>query len=206
MPDERLTKQVFLWDKLICTKNWSFEVKQILSEVNMLQNFLDNQPVNLSHIQNRLFEADKIKWRSDVTLTPKLRTYIKFKEQFGTEKYVKQVVNRKHRSAIAQLRCGILPLAIETGRYINIPEEFRLCLLCDVNAVESETHFLFHCAKYNDLRDSFYNQMTNTNPDFQTLTDDAKLKIIMSDEIICKTAKFIHDCFELRRTFMYTDQ
>ena len=85
--DTRLTKQVFLWDKAICTKNWSSEVKQILSELDMLQNFIDNQPVNLLHIQNCAFERDKTNWRNNVTQFPKLRTYIKFKEEYGTEKY-----------------------------------------------------------------------------------------------------------------------
>ncbi len=42
-----------------------------------------------------------------------------------------------------QLRLGILPLHIETGRYSNIPEADRICLLCNGNHVENDLHFLF---------------------------------------------------------------
>ena len=50
-------------------------------------------------------------------LKPKLRTYITFKTIYATEMYVKSLFSKAKRSILCQLRCGVLPLAIETGRY-----------------------------------------------------------------------------------------
>ena len=85
--------------------------------------------------------------------------------------------NRQHRSAIAQFRCGILPLKIETGRYMNIPVEFRLCNFCD-NCTETEVHFLLYCPKYSEIRSEF-NNVTNLYdriPNFENLNDNEKLR------------------------------
>ena len=55
------------------------------------------------------------------------------------------------------VRCGILPLRIEIGRYAcnYISENERLCLFCNCNEVENEIHFLFYCDHYSDIRESF---------------------------------------------------
>ena len=46
----------------------------------------------------------------------------------------------------------MLPLKIETGRFLGLNVEDRLCQVCDQNAVENEIHFLLHCTLYDDLR------------------------------------------------------
>ena len=48
---------------------------------------------------------------------------------------------------------------IELGRYQidHLPREIRLCLLCKLNQVESETHFLFHCTVCGPWSASFRN-------------------------------------------------
>ncbi len=74
---------------------------------------------------------------------PKLRTYIKHKEQLDPEKYVTCHLSKKERSYLAQLRLGILPIKLETGHFENIKVEERLCELCDARVVEDEQHFLF---------------------------------------------------------------
>ena len=76
-------------------------------------------------------------------MVPKLRTYSTFKEYYDTEPYVCKVYNRAHRSLVSQFRCGILPIKIETGRYTQIPIEYRLCILCKENVIEDENQFLF---------------------------------------------------------------
>ena len=60
-------------------------------------------------------------------LKPKLQTYVQIKHNYETELYVKTNLPINQRSLIAQLRMGILPLALEVGRFKNIPEEQRLC-------------------------------------------------------------------------------
>lgn len=55
-------------------------------------------------------------------------------------------------SVCAQLRSTPFPLTLETGRFNIVPEEERLCALCDLGEIESEVHFVFSCPLYDDLR------------------------------------------------------
>ena len=59
------------------------------------------------------------------------------------------------RSIMCQLRSGVLPLRIETGRFISDALNQRLCLFCYTDAVEYEKHFLFESALYNNLRTTY---------------------------------------------------
>jgi len=55
------------------------------------------------------------KWLTGIMAKPKLRTYLQIKDVYETELYVKANLSRNQRSLVAQLRTGILPLALETG-------------------------------------------------------------------------------------------
>ncbi len=72
---------------------------------------------------------------------PKLRTYVQFTNEFGTGNYVQGFMHRG-RSLLAQFRGGVLPLAIECGRWRGIPVEKRVCELCGNDKVKDEIHFL----------------------------------------------------------------
>ena len=69
--------------------------------------------------------------------------------------------SRKQRSFYSRLRMGTLQLEIETGRYKNTRRDERICKQCNCNILESDTHFLFNCEKYSNLRSAFYSTMTN---------------------------------------------
>ena len=45
-----------------------------------------------------------------------------FKNVFKTEPYVMMYMSRLQMSLMAQLRCGILPLKTETGRFQNVKD------------------------------------------------------------------------------------
>ncbi len=51
---------------------------------------------------------------------------------------------------------SILPLKIETGRYVPkpLPPEDRICLLCN-SEPETELHFLMHYNLYHQQRQKF---------------------------------------------------
>ena len=69
------------------------------------------------------------------------------------------LLDRRFRTMISKLRCGTLPLAIETGRYRSIPRDQRLCRSCESGAVEDELHFIFDCIKYEDIRRNILNDI-----------------------------------------------
>lgn len=84
----------------------------------------------------------------------KLRTYLKIKCNFGTEKYL-DILNDFHkRKCLAKFRVSNHQLKVELGRYTK-PEtllHLRICEKCDLNKVEDEVHFFTECPKFQSNR------------------------------------------------------
>ena len=121
---------------------------------------------------------------------------------------------RQLRSILAQLRLGILPLYIETGRYKtkidpvtgkrrNLKSEERLCELCDTNSVEDEFHFIFCCNFYINERKYYFDKICKQNPKFQEM--DNTNKIIYLFEYDCKNfARFVtHIWNKQKKDYMF---
>ena len=203
MENDRLTKRIFMWDKTVSKHNWCSDVFKVMQETDNQLLFYNNEPVDVDTAYSLLHEKTKENWSLEMCNAPKLRTYCTYKKEYETEPYVHCVVNRSCRSFLAQLRCGILPLKIETGRYQNIPTEFRLCEFCNQNACETEPHFLFHCSFYEIFREILYTRVINIQPDFLTLPESDKLTVLMSKDAVKHTAKFIQDAYIKRRKALY---
>ena len=120
------------------------------------------------------------------------------------EPYILTSIPKIERSYLAQFRFGILPLHIETGRYIGRPIHERICIVCgpDANEVEDEIHFLLKCSKYNDLRQCLFIKAYNKNNDFNTFTDDEKLIFLLNNAYIY-TARYIYNAFQRRKSIIY---
>ena len=115
-----LTKAIFEEDYRRNSRNWSSRLSDILIELGCYEYFERKEQIVLPEFQSLLQENYIMKWRNTVQSKPKLRTYNQIKDSFETEEYVKYINNRRERSILAQFRCGILPLELETGRYRNI--------------------------------------------------------------------------------------
>ena len=155
-----------------------FRYKIILGQVNLLSRFNDKTPVNLKQVEERLLEIHKLNWANRIQTLPKLRTYKQFKSEYCTEKYVLSTLSKTERSHLAQFRCGILPIRIETGRYIGLTVNDRTCQICYSDETEDKMHFLFNCPRYNDLR-----QSVETCEGFRSLSDEQKLKYIFRNTL-----------------------
>ena len=83
------------------------------------------------------------------------------------EQYVTLNLDSKQRSLLSQLRMGILPTGVETGRFNHMAIEDRKCESCDL--VEVECHFLFQCELYNDVRTSWEQDVIKHCTDFQNV-------------------------------------
>ena len=110
MDEARLTRKVFVYDYRKCKNNWSAEVRQILENVNNIDVFNNMQSCSIPTIQDSMIIAFNNNWCNDLATKPKLRSYILFKDEYCSEKYVKFCTNRQERSLIAQIRFGILAL------------------------------------------------------------------------------------------------
>ena len=162
------------------------KTSEILGTIRWSGFFDANWKMDLSMATSLLHDVECEKWKVDVLNVPKLRTYVLFKNSYETEPYVSVLRNRRHRSLMAQFRCGILPLRVETGRLMSIPPEYRLCLFCDTPNTEDETHFLYHCKFYTDYRKDLFSYAESKIGDFRTLDTQTKFQILISTDIVKK--------------------
>ena len=90
-------------------------------------------------------------------------------------------MSRDQRKVLAKFRSCNLPLEIEKGRYTRpkTPLNDRICKFCNSNTIEDETHLLFSCSFYDDIRYELFQYTAQMNPHFMNLTPDEKLIFIM---------------------------
>ena len=93
-----------------------------------------------------------LQWKESLTSFPKLRTYTKHKVEYKKESYLTCNVSKSQRSLLAQLRLGMLPLAIESGRYTGKSIELRVCIVCDSNVRQNELHFICQFLRYGEKK------------------------------------------------------
>ena len=157
LPNTRLCKKIFEEDYLLCYNNWCHEFKCLCETLDISTAYANKNLIDVNNVRDLLTDIMISKWKDEVASKPKLRTYIAIKDNVEVENYVKYCYNRQNRSLMAQIRCGILPLKIETGRYSNLPVEERLCDICNLGKVESEIHFMLECPMYSEERLTLYN-------------------------------------------------
>ncbi len=64
-----------------------------------------------------------------------------------------------YHSMLAEIRFGILPLHIETGRFRGTALEERTCQICNSQLMEDEFQFILICDEYNELRINLLNSI-----------------------------------------------
>ena len=203
MDDNRLTKKVFMWDKDKNVRNWSNEIFKIMTDIGYEQQFYQAQAVDLDNCKNILDLSDKELWCEQVSTVSKLRTYITYKKLYDVEPYVYKVMHRGHRSILAQFRTGILPLAVETGRYNDLPLEYRLCNFCNENVLEDEKHFLLNCKLYEEDRKVFFAEIMKQDTLLSDKSTHQKFETLMSEKFVKLTAKFLYTCYFKKRDVLY---
>lgn len=202
MSNDRLTKQIFLWDHSICRKNWSSELSQILQSLNLPNTFAERSECDMSNVTQCYHTRSNAEWLTNLLYKPKLRNYRLIKESLECEPYVAVNLDRTDRSFLAQYRMGILPIAVETGRFRNVALENRVCVVCHSGQVEDEEHLLESCQAYLDLRENLYRYISTKFPNFANLTVHDKLKCMYRN---CprQLAKFVRDAFYRRKSLLY---
>ena len=110
---------------------------------------------------------------------------------------MKEILNTK-------LRISNSNLMIEEGRYKKLKPEERRCPLCK-SGIEDELHFLVTCSCLNDPRLELYSKLNDILPDFQSLNNNDKFKLMMSNSEIDLNAiivKGISVMFDKRRELL----
>jgi hypothetical protein len=203
MKNDRLTKKVFTYEYALNKRgSWCRFVRNTLTDLDLENIYLSQQPCDLVLCKTKLYENYRKEWSDNLKRKPKLRTYVQIKKNFETEKYVKLNLDKNQRSMLAQLRTGILPLHVETGRFSNKKLEDRKCNICNSGSVENEFHFLFHCSHYNHQRLTFFNEL-NSNV-FENLEDHVKLSHLFVNNAR-KLSKFVCKIFNIRQEKLYQE-
>ncbi len=197
---------LFLWDKERHTtsnkSNFVSHLKQICSECNIQSCYDNNTKIDISHVKQNLFENLSTKWSTSCTNMSKLDLYNEIKQTFEPEKFLTLNIDRYEKSLLAQLRYGILPLRIETGRFVNEARCDRVCKLCNSGDIEDQIHFLFYCNFYNDLRQELNFKAKNMINDWDNLSDIVKLSVLFKD-LTRVLGRFVKSIFLKRRNELY---
>ena len=168
IPTERLVYKAYketIKSGIVVKDKWLSHIKNILDESgqsyiwtdqlnernrrNPSNHFAKNFSLRLKDIysQNALSYLNK----DDNTNRGKMQFLRQIKDTYQFEHYL-NIENDLHRKSTTQLRLSAHKLAIETGRWHNVPRENRFCKHCDMNAIETESHFLFECHNYSEGR------------------------------------------------------
>ncbi|MCG7891851.1 MAG: reverse transcriptase family protein [Candidatus Thiodiazotropha endolucinida] len=105
---------------------WLNFVKNILNDLGFSHVWENQSTFNTSallfSVKNKLKERFELFWETHMKSSEKLvklRTYKLIKANFGQEKYLNVIKDRKHRKALAAFRISAHKLKIERGRYSN---------------------------------------------------------------------------------------
>ena len=209
-PSNRLLYRVYVWDRNLNESNtvttWTSEIKNILYD-NSLSHIFDNQtifPVKkvISQLKSSMFSQQRQFLKLKCETKPKLRTFITFKDFENQPPHVGKPLSFIERKTISKLRLGILPIKLETGRYLRpvVPENERTCY-CNSGQIESEFYVLFECQTYSNMRESWLNKLSKPD-NFQTLPPEEKLKVVLNiPENVKQTAQYLVSIMDLRRLY-----
>ena len=178
MDVNRIAYKVLFWDSKQKVKSWTNELRNICRFLVCHEPRL-NVLYDLKQIKKLLCKLQTSEWIKNVLSKPKLRHFKSYKTTFDAENYVCKYFPKRKRSLFAQLRVGILPLEIETGRYRNKPPENRFCPFC-VNIPEDENHLICICPTYDVYREIMYDKITLNSPNFNLLDNENKFMYVMS--------------------------
>ena len=186
--------------------NWASQVKQTLTGCGLQYWWHQSSCEGLSHSELQhvvtccLFRLEKERWQTEVSSKPKLRLYVNFKTEYGkTEEYVQKVRVKSHRSLLARLRGGTAPLQIETGRYIGLPVEERICRSCNTRQAEDKQHFCVGCPALEEARAPLLHLLNLHHVDTGALSDEDKFITIMQSPD-GRTAKLLYNMFLKRNS------
>ena len=101
------------------------------------------------------------------------------KEKYEIENFLKLDIVRSDVSNFIRIRISNSTLMIEKGRHRKINLANRICPLCR-SEVEDEFHFSMICDKLKDIRDKFFQKLTDIVPFFSNFSDLEKFFFYIS--------------------------
>ena len=165
-----------VYDTIINSSGWYISKIKLLFDKIRFVHVWENQNTFsknlLTFSVNKKLKEDYIKfWKDKLSLDGseekgnKLRTYRKLKEKYEIENFLKLDIVRSDVSNFIRIRISNSTLMVEKGRHRKINLANRICPLCR-SEVEDEFHFSMICDKLKDIRDKFFQKLTDIVPLF----------------------------------------
>ena len=104
-------------------------------------------------VRDKVWERETEKWRKEMDTKVKLERYRAMKTELKFEQYLTCDCSRYDIANYVQWRGGVAKLRIETGRWVNLKREDRVCELCSTGEVEDERHMIVRCEKRKEMRE-----------------------------------------------------
>jgi hypothetical protein len=214
MDEDRIPKALFRSEHRKDIGGWCSDVESILDQIGLKLVYDEGIVCDLRECERRLRELLETEFLQDIQAKPKLRSYIKFKQNFATEPYISMGLSRERRSLLGQLRCGILPLEIERGRFRihkdkdtgqirKLKLEERICRMCSLGELEDELHFVCVCPKYEVCRNIMIRQVQQGNNSFIEMTAEGRFIYLLQN--CCKElSNYLKDAWHIRKRALYT--
>lgn len=186
------------------TNNWAKSVKSLLDNYGFSYVWNDPFSVNLKtfHLQfkQRVLDVFKQSWYNDIANSRAITLYKYYKLSFDFEHYL-NILPKKLRMALSQLRLSSHQLRIETGRYAQnrVDREQRICTLCNKSDIEDEYHFVLVCPVYSHLRQKYIRPFYFKRPSVHKFTLLMQTK---QQGVLQKLGKYVYESFALRRSLM----
>ena len=162
----------------------------------------DGKPIRPNMIIRKQKESYMTYWKETTQNQSKMECYLTLKREYTLAEYLSTVNDPKLRKILTRYRLSEHSLAIEKGRHRKTPlqREDRLCTHCTQNAVETELHFLTTCPLYQDIRDTYFPQITYTQREFENMTNEEKLPYLLGEIQQCANtaARFVNCCDKRR--------
>jgi len=139
---------------------WIASILNILSTIGrpdifMYQSTLSDKHLNKT-VKRTLIDQFKQKWFEDVQKSNKGKQYFLFKKDCNFENYL-TLIPRNLSYYIFKLRTANHRFPIETGRWLNISVENRICEKCSLNCIGDEKHYLLKCPFFRNDRENLIN-------------------------------------------------
>ena len=174
LPDSVLVKKALL-ENINLRTNWIMTVEKLINRFDLADKIGNNESFKKATRCN-IDETYQEFWKTELEThaAGRLEFYREVKNDFYFEKYLK-LQHFEHRKIITKLRCSDHSLEIEKGRHRKIDRQERLCKQCNVGAIETETHFLLDCNKYDILKLKHNVVYLSTIQQFMNYMDQNKL-------------------------------
>jgi len=167
------------------TYHWFENVRSILYECNLghvweSQHFTGSRSALLSILEHMLKTNYIETWKNDVYSSPKCIYYRIFKTQHELESYLCNLPE-KYVNCLVNYRMCNNRLPIETGRWVGLERNQRVCNLCNNGDIGDEFHYIFRCSYFSVKRKHYigFSNLTDANTsDFASIMCNQDINIL----------------------------